>query len=361
MATTSSVWDFGPGPSSDGSSGNPGGSTVNCTPIVLIEDPCPPVLPPDDENAIVNFVGTPLVGYAPLIVQFTDLTDVTPDGWSWDTGDGAHSTQNPLHTYGTAGTYTVSLSAYRADLPNPPILLGTETKVDYIEVLEADPLAEFVIAHLWFNGDYTDRSQFAATYNTGTGTLLGTTHLKFDNTTSLDTRYTPGDNTFPANVAGSGTHLSPGNTEFTVEFWYYEPAIASSGNQYHFSFTNTANGHGFRIYSPNFKGDIAFDLQGGGPAGSVNVTRNAWHHVALTRSGGTSYTLWLDGVSVQTHTNSTLNTGTHLSSTCSITIGSGTTEGSAFASEYTNFRFTRKCRYTAPFSVPTIQFPDPVP
>ena len=49
-----------------------------------------------------------------LTVTFTD-TSTDSDGsvvsWSWDFGDGATSTeQNPVHTYGAYGTYTVSLT-----------------------------------------------------------------------------------------------------------------------------------------------------------------------------------------------------------------------------------------------------------
>ncbi|MGE0076220.1 MAG: MBG domain-containing protein [Bacteroidales bacterium] len=49
-------------------------------------------------------------GYQP-VVQFTDETEGATS-WSWDFGDGSTSVeQNPSHTYTTAGTYTVSLTA----------------------------------------------------------------------------------------------------------------------------------------------------------------------------------------------------------------------------------------------------------
>ncbi|MFN8395061.1 MAG: PKD domain-containing protein [Bacteroidia bacterium] len=45
-------------------------------------------------------------------IQFTDMTVGTPGQWSWDFGDGGFSTsQNPSHTYGSAGIYTVCLVA----------------------------------------------------------------------------------------------------------------------------------------------------------------------------------------------------------------------------------------------------------
>src|SRR5690606_4734864 len=48
-------------------------------------------------------------------VQFNDLTDIDPPGvieeWDWDFGDGSSSSlENPEHTYGSPGTYTVTLT-----------------------------------------------------------------------------------------------------------------------------------------------------------------------------------------------------------------------------------------------------------
>ncbi len=62
-----------------------------------------PVLP------VANFSSNVTSGYAPLSVQFTDLSK-NATGWNWNFGDGANSTeQNPIHTYSTAGNYTVTL------------------------------------------------------------------------------------------------------------------------------------------------------------------------------------------------------------------------------------------------------------
>ncbi len=67
-------------------------------------------------------------------VNFTDLSANVPTSWSWNFGDGGTSTsQDPSHTYSTAGTYTVSLTAtnsYGSD---------TQTKTNYITVSAAFP------------------------------------------------------------------------------------------------------------------------------------------------------------------------------------------------------------------------------
>lgn len=82
---------------------------------------------------VADFSGTPLTGLAPLPVQFTDLSTNTPSSWLWDFGDGGASTeQNPSHTYGAAGTYTVKLTATNAAGSD------TEEKPGYV-VVSAQP------------------------------------------------------------------------------------------------------------------------------------------------------------------------------------------------------------------------------
>ena len=50
-------------------------------------------------------------GPVPLVVNFTDISAGYVDEWQWSFGDGATSTdQNPSHTYGDAGNYTVTLT-----------------------------------------------------------------------------------------------------------------------------------------------------------------------------------------------------------------------------------------------------------
>jgi beta propeller repeat protein len=61
-------------------------------------------------------------GYVPLSVQFTDLSK-NAVYWSWDFGDGTFDSnvqtqQNPIHTFSTAGNYTVTLSASNYSYPD---------------------------------------------------------------------------------------------------------------------------------------------------------------------------------------------------------------------------------------------------
>ncbi|MGB9941091.1 PKD domain-containing protein [Methanosarcina sp.] len=86
---------------------------------------------------VANFSSNVTEGYAPLTVQFTDLSE-NATGVSWNFGNGFSSTeQNPTHTYSTAGTYIVNLTASNES--------GTNSTLGTITVLEKPilPLANF--------------------------------------------------------------------------------------------------------------------------------------------------------------------------------------------------------------------------
>ncbi|KAA3613187.1 MAG: PKD domain-containing protein [Calditrichaeota bacterium] len=145
-------WDFGDGGSSTSQNPNhtynaAGTYTVTLTAsnacasdgatktdyITVTDPPC--------DLPVADFSGTPLSGDSPLNVAFTDNTTNNPTSWSWDFGDGGSSTsQNPSHTYNSAGTYTVALTSTNS------CGTDTETKVDYITVTDPPcdlPVAEF--------------------------------------------------------------------------------------------------------------------------------------------------------------------------------------------------------------------------
>jgi PKD repeat protein len=84
-----------------------------------------------------DFSGSPISGCAPLTVVFTDLSTGAPTSWSWDVDGGGnedYNTQNPSHTYTSAGTYTVSLTVSNACGSD------SDTKKNYITV-DAKPTA----------------------------------------------------------------------------------------------------------------------------------------------------------------------------------------------------------------------------
>ncbi|RKY78469.1 hypothetical protein DRQ07_07595, partial [candidate division KSB1 bacterium] len=85
-----------------------------------------------------GFTAEPRTGYAPLTVQFTDVSGGTVTQWLWDFGDGSTSTeQNPQHVYQNPGTYSVSLKVTSASGSS-----STE-EPSYITVLYPPPVADF--------------------------------------------------------------------------------------------------------------------------------------------------------------------------------------------------------------------------
>ena len=87
----------------------PGGSdTATCSSCIVVTDPPPP--PPT--APVAGFTADSSGGEAPVTVSFSDSSTGDITGYSWNFGDGGSSTaQNPSHTYTSAGTYSVTLTA----------------------------------------------------------------------------------------------------------------------------------------------------------------------------------------------------------------------------------------------------------
>ncbi len=92
-----------------------------------------------EQAPLAEFSASPTSGTLPLLVDFTDLSTGGPaTSWAWTFGDGGTSTQrDPGHTYTTAGTYSVTLTA------TGPGGSDDETKVNLITVAEPAPVAAF--------------------------------------------------------------------------------------------------------------------------------------------------------------------------------------------------------------------------
>jgi beta propeller repeat protein len=68
------------------------------------------------ETPVANFTASPTWYSAPALIQFTDLSTGTIVQWNWSFGDGTFSEeQNPVHEYGNAGSYSVTLTVYTGE------------------------------------------------------------------------------------------------------------------------------------------------------------------------------------------------------------------------------------------------------
>ncbi|MCX6685512.1 MAG: ice-binding family protein [Methanoregula sp.] len=144
---------------------------------------------------VASFTGTPTTGTAPLTVVFTDSSTGSPTSWSWDFGevDITNSTdQNPVHTYASAGTYTVALIATNADGSD------TATKPDYITVSVPAPVANLAPVNLGTAGNFviltkagiTDVPTSVITGNVGTSPITGASITGLDCSEVTGTIYT---------------------------------------------------------------------------------------------------------------------------------------------------------------------------
>ena len=108
------------------------GKTISLVYTVTLINPVP----------LTGFTGSPTSGNAPLTVIFIDSSTNDPTSWNWSFGDGSlvnATVQDAIHTYTTAGTYTVSLKANNTAGSN------TSTRTNYITVSSGvvAPVANF--------------------------------------------------------------------------------------------------------------------------------------------------------------------------------------------------------------------------
>jgi uncharacterized protein (TIGR02145 family) len=85
-----------------------------------------------------DFTATPLSGYFPLIVQFTDLSVGLPVSWVWDFDNNGiidSDEQNPVWEFNNPGFYTITLKVTN-DIDETDIMI----REDFIEVLDFLPI-----------------------------------------------------------------------------------------------------------------------------------------------------------------------------------------------------------------------------
>ena len=148
----------------------PGSSYVDYLPLVYPSNSPEPVPPVADFSSDVSS------GNAPLTVTFTDKSTGDPTEWNWNFGDGTDSTdKNPVHTYTSAGTYTVTLTVSNAD--------GAASKEGTITVLQS---TEQVVADFTSNVASGNTPLEVSFTDTSTGSPTAWSWDFGDGTTSTD-------------------------------------------------------------------------------------------------------------------------------------------------------------------------------
>jgi PKD repeat protein len=102
-------------------------------------------------------------------VNFLDRSTGGPTAWSWNFGDGSplDSSQNPTHTYGSAGSYTVNLTVTNAS--------GSNSKSDVVTITA--PTASFTFTKSGMTVTFSDTSSPSPTswlWNFGDGSPQST-------------------------------------------------------------------------------------------------------------------------------------------------------------------------------------------
>lgn len=84
--------------------------------VTVIDGSVPqPTQIPVPREIITQFFAYPVLGNAPIRVDFSDASTGNPVSWDWNFGDRTHSSlENPSHIYASTGSYPVTLSATNA-------------------------------------------------------------------------------------------------------------------------------------------------------------------------------------------------------------------------------------------------------
>jgi PKD repeat protein len=251
---------------------------------------------------VASFISNATTGTVPFTVQFMDTSVNTPTSWTWLFGDGGiSSSQDPAHTYTTAGTYTVTLIATNAAGSNTLTNAGyiTVTKTSSVPVVSfvtnitsgVVPLSvQFVDAStnspsswVWSFGDGgTSTLQNPAHTYTAAGTYAVT--LTATNTIGSNTVTQPGYITVNAAVPVTSftANVTSGVKPLTVQFtdtsnntptgWYWtfgDGGTSSSENP---------------VYTFSSVGSYAVSLGATNSAGSNTTTMPAYINVTNTVS-----------------------------------------------------------------------------
>jgi hypothetical protein len=166
---------------------------------------------------------------------------------------------------------------------------------------------------------------------------------------------------------GTGDYLSIADAnaldfdagDFTVEFWFYLTASSSNGKALISKGTWPTNTASYLIFYGG-SNELTFYASNDGASWQIanqqltsNPTKEAWHHVAVTRNG-TAFRGFFNGVKGFDYTSSI---GLH-NNASALTVGSGASGSEAINAYIDDLRITKGiARYTADFTPPAVPFP----
>jgi len=101
---------------------------------------------------VANFSYDPHKGYAPLMVNFTDLSTGAPTSWAWKYNDGSlnDTIPNPTHTFGTPSNYTVTLTvsnSFGSSSISKVVEVDTPPGVKFTNMVTTDAIGQLDIAN----------------------------------------------------------------------------------------------------------------------------------------------------------------------------------------------------------------------
>ena len=243
-------WDFGD--TNTSTAQNPShtyGSAGTYTVQLIVTDDLGAMDTTSQDVTVTAPNGDPVAGYTFVVTDLTaDFTDTSTDdgtitAWAWDFGDTNTSTaQNPSHTYGSAGTYTVQLI-----VTDDIGAMDTTSQDVTVTAPNGDPVAGFTFAVTDLTTDFTDTSTDDGTItawnwnfgDTNTSTTQNPTHtyaaagtysvqlIVTDDLGAVDT--TSQDVTVSDPSPGTGSFLESGGL-LVVEAEHFTSQVDRSGH-----------------------------------------------------------------------------------------------------------------------------------
>ncbi|HON82242.1 MAG TPA: DUF3344 domain-containing protein, partial [Methanoregulaceae archaeon] len=239
---------------------------MNCILVIEYEEPAP----------VARFTANTTSGTEPLTVAFTDQSTGTITSYAWDfTNDGVvdSTDEDPVHTYPSAGTYTVNLTV------TGPGGSDSEVKTNYITVT-APPVAP--VAQFTANTTSGTAPLTVAFTDQSTGTITSyawdfTNDGVVDSTSQNPVHTYASAGTYTVNLTVTG----PGGSDSEVKTGWITVSAGATGTLYVASVPS-----GAEIYIDGVLSGTTNQFVTDIPTGNRNIT--------LVKSGYQTKTVWVD-------------------------------------------------------------------